>query len=184
MEEAKSVSEPWLQAQLYDAQWEAAAIKDELTERIRSLLAESCGLEGHQHQAPSSMPRPFNLSGSSSTSEPCLANTSPKRRLTLPAPPPEGQEISQQPLSLAMLGKQGAGTQSPVVGPHSRDQRNASPTGNLSRPHGDATLRINMAPLSRANALLPLQQAYHLGRKAPWRVDCQLQPNLVQGRLQ
>lgn len=104
-----------------------------------------------QSGAPSSTARPSNLSRSSSTTESRMANTSPKRRLTLPPPPPDGQENSQQPLSLAMLTKQGSGAQSPILGPHSPDQRNASPKGPMSRPYGDTPLRTNMAPLSRAN---------------------------------
>ena len=45
VEEAKNVSEARLQAQLQTAAAEAAAVKADLTERIRGLLAESSGLE-------------------------------------------------------------------------------------------------------------------------------------------
>ncbi len=47
VEEAKSVAETRLQAQLQSAQAEAAAVRADLTERIRSLLAETSTLEVH-----------------------------------------------------------------------------------------------------------------------------------------
>ena len=45
VEEAKNISEARLQAQLQTAAAEAVAVRADLTERIRGLLAESSGLE-------------------------------------------------------------------------------------------------------------------------------------------
>ena len=123
---------------------------------LRAVTSRNTSL---QHGAPpSATPRTSSLSRASSVSEPRMAETSPKRRLTLPAPPPDGQENSHEPLSLAMLTKQGSGAQSPLLGintgRNSPDPRGtkASPQGWMHQPTGgDVPLRTHIGPLSRAN---------------------------------
>ncbi len=135
-----------------------APVRSDGSWSLRAVTPRYGSLQSGGTAPPSGTPRASNLSRASSVSEPRMAETSPsKRRLTLQAPP-DGQENSHEPLSLAMLTKQGGGGQSPILGVNtgrnSPDTRGAktSPQGWVGRPIGpDAPLRTNMGPLSRAN---------------------------------
>ena len=134
-----------------------APVRSDGSWSLRAVTPRNASLQSGN--PPSGQPRISNLgraSSTSGTSEPRTVETSPKRRLTLPAPPPEGQENSHEPLSLAMLSKRGSGGQSPILGANTG--RNSPGTAKTSpqawgvQPIGrDVPLRTHMGPLSRAN---------------------------------